>query len=103
MMAFEHFITWRATEHGKARYNLMKRLDPDHLVTVHGAQPTVMHGDRYPIGTALHRGNDWFYADHMDGIGCSSFPIWQGADDVDLIARLGFLNAAARGKHIWLS
>jgi beta-galactosidase len=103
MMAFEHFITWRATEHGKARYDLIKRLDPQRLVTVHGAQPTVMHGDRYPIGTALHRGNDWFFADHMDGIGCSSFPIWQGSDDADLAARLSFLNAAARGKHIWLS
>jgi beta-galactosidase len=103
MMAFEHFITWRATEHGKARYDVMKALDPDHLVTVHGAQPTVMHGDSYPIGTALHRGNDWFYADHMDGIGCSSFPVWQGADDAELAMRLSFLNAAARGKHIWLS
>ncbi len=103
MMAFEHFITWRATEHGKARYDVMKALDPDHLVTVHGAQPTVMHGDGYPIGTALHRGNDWFYADHMDGIGCSSFPVWQGADDTELAMRLSFLNAAARGKHIWLS
>jgi beta-galactosidase len=103
MMAFEHFITWRATEHGKARYDVIKGLDPDRLVTVHGAQPTVMHGDHYPIGTALHRGNDWFYADHMDGIGCSSFPVWQGADDADLTARLSFLNAAARGKHIWLS
>jgi beta-galactosidase len=103
MMAFEHFITWRANEHGKARYDVIKGLDQERLVTVHGAQPTVMHGDHYPIGTALHRGNDWFYADHMDGIGCSSFPIWQGADDADLTARLGFLNAAARGKHIWLS
>jgi len=103
MMAFEHFITWRATEHGKARYDLIKGLDPERLVTVHGAQPSVMHGDRYPIGTALHRGNDWFFADHMDGIGCSSFPVWQGADDADLTARLSFLNSAARGKHIWLS
>ena len=103
MMAFEHFITWRAVEHGKARYDLVKALDPDRPVTVHDAQPTVMHGDRYPIGTALHRGNDWFYADHMDGIGCSSFPVWQRSDDVDLAARLGFLTAAARGKHIWLS
>jgi beta-galactosidase len=103
MMAFEHFITWRANEHGKARYDAIKSLDPERLVTVHGGQPTVMHGDHYPIGTALHRGNDWFYADHMDGIGCSSFPVWQGADDTDLTARLSFLSAAARGKHIWLS
>jgi beta-galactosidase len=39
----------------------------------------------------------------MDGIGCSSFPVWQGADDAELAMRLSFLNAAARGKHIWLS
>ncbi len=103
MMAFEHFITWRAVEHGKARYDLVKSLDPDRLVTVHGGQPSVLHGDQYPAGTALHRGNDWYFADHMDGIGCSSFPVWQGADDVDLAARLSFLTSAARGKHIWLS
>jgi beta-galactosidase len=103
MMAFEHFITARATGHGKARYDLIKSLDPDHLVTVHGAQPTVMHGDAYPTATALHRGNDWFYADHMDGIGCSSFPVWQGADDAALTARISYLTSAARGKHIWLS
>ena len=103
MMAFEHFITCRATEHGKARYDLIKALDPDRPVTVHGAQPTVMHGDQYPIGTALHRGNDWGFADHTDGIGCSSFPVWQGADDTDLMVRISFLTAAARGKHIWLS
>jgi len=103
MMAFEYFITWRANEHGKARYDRIKALDPNHLVTVHGGQPSVMHGDQYPIGTALHRGNDWFYADHMDGIGCSSFPVWQGADDTELTMRLSFLSAAAHGKHIWLS
>jgi beta-galactosidase len=62
-----------------------------------------MHGDSYPTATALHRGNDWFYADHMDGIGCSSFPVWQSADDAALTARLSYLTAAARGKRIWLS
>ena len=29
--------------------------------------------------------------------------MWQGADDAELAMRLSFLNAAARGKHIWLS
>lgn len=102
MMAFEHFLTWRANRHGKARYDLMKSLDPHHPVTVHGAAPCPLwSGD--PENHALNRGNDWFYADEMDGIGCSSFPRWSGDDDADFAVRVGFVKSAARGKRVWLS
>ncbi len=104
MMAFERFLTWRSNEHGKARYDIIKALDPARPVTVHGDSPTVLHGvHAYPVGTALHRGNDWDFADHLDGIGCSSFPNWASIDLADYTARVDFLSSAARGKSIWLS
>jgi beta-galactosidase len=104
MMAFEHFLTWRSVQHGKARCALIKSIDPSRPVTIHDAAPSVMHGaDRYPVGTALHRGNDWFYADALDGIGCSSFPVWEDIDDPNFSARISYITSAARGKHIWLS
>ena len=39
MMAFEDFITWRANQHGKMRYDVVKGLDPSRAVTVHGHSP----------------------------------------------------------------
>lgn len=102
MMAFEHFLSWRANRHGKARYQLMKALDPHHPVTVHGAHPCpLMVGDAE--NHALNRGNDWFYADDCDGIGCSSFPKWFGMDDADLSVRVEYVSSAAREKQVWLS
>ncbi|TVR59377.1 MAG: beta-galactosidase [Spirochaetaceae bacterium] len=112
LMAFEHFITWRSDEHARKRYRLIKALDPNRPVTVHGAQPTILHGsDRFDGGprgepnTTLHRGNDWFLADHTDGIGVSSFPLWGGIEmaDEEFSTRLDFLNAAAGDKTKWLS
>jgi beta-galactosidase len=104
MMAFEHFITWRSDQIARNRYNCIKSLDPTRPVTVHGALPTAMHGtDSYPTATALHRGNDWNFADWLDGIGCSSFPNWFHTDLADYSARIDFLSSAARGKRMWLS
>ncbi len=106
MMAFENFITWRAVQHAYDRYDHMKALDPDHPITVHGGQPTVLHGnDRYPLATALHRGNDWDFAERIDGIGCSSFPLWGGSemDRADFINRIDFAASARSGKRLWLS
>ena len=102
MVSFEHFISLRACEHGAKRYDLMKKLDPGHPVTLHGGQPSPLYsGGRNNF--ALDRGNDWIYADHLDGVGCSSFPKWQGIDDADFGMRIEFVRSAARGKHIWLS
>ncbi len=106
MMAFQDFITWRSVAHAYARYDHVKALDPDHPVTVHGGQPTVLHGyDSYPHSTALHRGNDWCFADHIDGVGCSSFPLWGGREipRADFVSRIDFLTSAAKDKRIWLS
>lgn len=106
LMAFQDFIAWRSVRHAYARYDVIKALDPGRPVTVHGAQPTVLHGsDSYPLNTALHRGNDWDFADHIDGIGCSSFPLWGGIemDRADFINRITYLSSAGNGKRLWLS
>ena len=102
MMAFEHFITCRANDHAVDRYKLMKSIDKVHPVTVHGGAPTPLYcgaEDIYPID----RGNDWNFADTLDGIGCSSFPKWGGIDDADFGMRVEFVKSAAGEKRVWLS
>jgi beta-galactosidase len=102
MMAFERFITWRANQHGKDRYDLIKSLDPDRPVTVHAASPSPLTGGgRHDH--AINRGNDWFYADDLDGVGCSSFPKWAGMDDADFGMRVEYVQSASQGKLVWLS
>ena len=109
MMAFQEFITWRANEHALARYRVIKAIDPERSVTVHGGNPTVLHaGDGYP-NTALHRGNDWVFAEEIDGIGCSSFPYMFAPNggirmtDSEFFFRLESLRSAAGSKKIWIS
>jgi beta-galactosidase len=104
LMAWLNFLTWRANRHGKGRYDLMKGLDPTRPVTVHGGSPSPLHAgvpERYFY--ALDRGNDWFYADDLDGVGTSSFPIWENIDDAGFGMRVEFVRSAARGKRVWLS
>ena len=104
MMAFQHFLTWRANQHGKARYKVMKALDPNHPVTVHAASPSPLWpGSMATYDHVLNRGNDWFFADDLDGIGCSSFPKWFNMDDADFAVRVEFVKSAARDKPVWLS
>jgi len=102
MMAFEHFLTWRANQHGKARYQVIKAIDPDRAVTVHAAAPSALTAG-HPEDQPINRGNDWFFADDLDGVGCSSFPKWQGIDDAEFGARVEFVRSASRGKAVWLS
>lgn len=102
MMAFEHFLTWRANQHGKERYDLMKSLDSNHPITAHACFPSPQAaGDE--LNHAINRGNDWFFADDLDGIGCSSFPKWWGQDDIGFSIRVDSIKSAARDKLIWLS
>ena len=111
MMAFQHFITWRANRHGIDRCQLIKSIDPQHVVTVHAAQPSpFMAGDcpdasvfAEAFNHAVNRGNDWAFADELEGIGTSSFPNWFGENDTDFQVRLNFIRSAARDKRMWLS
>ena len=80
----------------------MRAVDPVHLITAHGACPSALYsGDpgTYPVD----RGNDWFLADALDGIGCSSFPQWFDVDDADFGLRIDMVKSAARGRKVWLS
>lgn len=102
MMAWQNFITSKCDRHGKARYDLMKAIDPEHPVTLHAATPSPLmagHACEY----AIERGNDWFFADGLDGVGCSSFPKWGGIDDADFGMRVECVKSAAQGKRVWLS
>jgi len=104
LMAWTHFLTWRANQHAYARYDLMKAIDPQRPITVHGGMPSPLFaGTPERFFYALDRGNDWFYADHVDGIGTSSFPIWENIDDAGFGMRVEFVKSAARGKRVWLS
>ena len=55
------------------------------------------------MNQAIHRGNDWFFADDLDGVGCSSFPRWSHMDDADFGMRVEFVKSAAREKKVGLS
>jgi beta-galactosidase len=102
MMAFEHYLTVRANRHGKARYDVIKPLDGGRPVTVHADVPSPLRsgwGEDQP----LNRGNDWFFADDLDGVGCSNFPKWFHQDDADFGLRIECVKSAAREKHVWLS
>jgi len=102
MMPWMHFLTERANAHARDRYAIVKTADPDRPVTVHGGAPTpgyVGWGDLTP----LDRGNDWSFAEGLDGVGCSSFPLWQGLDDADFGVRVEFVKSAAGKKRVWLS
>jgi len=101
-MAFAHFLTMRACEHGRQRYAVIKGLDPEHPVTLHGGAPSAQFSGGAQEH-ALNRGNDWFFADALDGVGTSSFPKWSGIDDADFGIRVEFVKSAARGKRVWLS
>ncbi|AHF93732.1 beta-galactosidase [Opitutaceae bacterium TAV5] len=115
MMAWQRFITWKANRHGKRRYDLIKSLDPNHPVTVHAGDPSPVSSG-WAEAYALDRGNDWVFADELDGVGCSSFPKLFGMDDTTFTTRVEFVRSAAtsgagvppavsqsRRKKLWLS
>ncbi len=102
LMAYARFITWRCAEHARRRFEIFRRLDRTRPATVHGDSPCFLKGGGAET-PPLDRGNDWDYADRLDGIGCSSFPLWGLTDAPDFAARIEALPAAARGRRIWLS
>jgi beta-galactosidase len=108
MTSYMHFLTERANAHALTRFQTLKAADPAHPVTVHGAQPSPYYaGDMssphhvFP----LDRGNDWAFAEGIDGVGFSSFPKWGNQDDTTFGVRvsIGASSASSRGKCMWLS
>ncbi len=109
MMAFSEFLSDRSVEHARWRYRIVKAHNPGKPVTVHGGKPTILYGvDSYSAAeqnTTLHRGNDWGFAEEIDGVGTSSFPVWEKIDLTNFTSRIDFVRAAAEqyGKELWLS
>ncbi|HOX39455.1 MAG TPA: beta-galactosidase [Candidatus Brocadiia bacterium] len=102
MMAFQHFLTWRADRHAKMRYDIIKPIVGRKPVTVHAGSPSPLTPG-WQWDHAINRGNDWAFADALDGVGCSSFPKWEGIDDADFGMRVECVKSAAQGKLVWLS
>ncbi len=109
MMAFSEFMSARSVDHARWRYRIVKEKNPGKPVTVHGGKPTILYGiDSYHTDeqtTTLHRGNDWGFAEVIDGVGTSSFPVWEKIDLTNFTSRIDFVRAAAEqhGKELWLS
>jgi len=105
-MAFQHFLTERANEHARKRYEAIKAVDSVRPVTMHGGAPSPYYcGEDFEdqIITPLDRGNDWNMVACLDGIGCSSFPKWERHDLADFTARMNIIRSAAGKKRLWLS
>jgi beta-galactosidase len=107
MTAFMHFFTERANAHAKLRYDTIKAVDPAHPVTVHGGQPSTYYTGEMQgwYAMPLDRGNDWAFAEEIDGVGFSSFPKWSNQDDTTFAVRVSIGASAARSKNkrLWLS
>lgn len=101
-MAFQHFLTVRANEHARKRHATIKEIDAEHPVTMHGGQPSPYYAGGQSI-TPLDRCNDWFLAEFLDGVGCSSFPNWQHEDLDSFVVRMETIRSAAGSKRLWLS
>ena len=103
-MSFAHFLTWRSNQHAEDRYRIIKDVHPDKVVTAHGPSPCFMYVGDAQIDQALNRGNDWFIADKLDGIGCSNFPAWwPEVRHADYTLGMEMIQSAARGKRFWVS
>ncbi len=102
LMSWQNFLTDRADQHAAWRYEIMRKADPTHVITAHGGSPSANYTGNHEL-YALDRGNDWNLAQALDGIGCSSFPVWQNVDDAAFGSRVEKVHAAAAGKHVWLS
>ncbi len=109
MIEFNRWLTWRAAEHLKFRYERIRAGDPDALIVAHCADPSVQsQGREYLPGgnheQSLSRGVDWDLADQVDGYGCSHFPFWGvGFDDEGFGIRVESSRSANRGKALWVS
>jgi beta-galactosidase len=102
MMEFEAFLQWRAAEHARFRYEVIRGRDRSHVITAHGPQPSfAMAGDAQ--NHAMNRGHDFDVAAPLDGFGVSHFPFWFRIRDEDFGVRVESTRSAAAGKLVWVS
>lgn len=100
---YQTFLTWRSREHMAFRQEAVRAQDDKHTIVAHAMSPAVF-SQRYPFEQALSRGNDWDYAELLDGFGCSHFPMWFSTTQPEFCARLECARApaAAAGKLHWV-
>lgn len=104
MMEYEAFLQWRAAQHVKFRYEALRKVEHKRIITAHGPHPSMaIAGD--PENHAINRGNDFDLADHVDGLGCSHFPLtpWADDDDNEFGVRIEATRSGARKKPFWIS
>lgn len=103
MMSFQHFLTERTNKHATQRYELIKSIDHERPVTIHGPCPCYNILGDSQLDQALNRGNDWALADKLDGVGCSNFPMWSDMPLTDYVMAMSAVFSAARDKLFWVS
>jgi beta-galactosidase len=101
LMEFQAFLTDRACEHMRFRYETVRAADPDHLIVAHAGTTANI---KMPIEfeQELSRGNDWDYTDFLDGFGASLFPLWMGDSVLDYGARIESGRSAAQDRLYWV-
>lgn len=111
MMEFEAFLQWRQAKYLKFRYETIKAIDKNHIVSAHGPGPSPVYSfgsfNSYGIGNnaqhALHVGNEWDLAKEVDVFGSSHFPTSQTATMAEFGTGIEITKAAARPKDFWIS
>ena len=101
LMEFAAFLTDRARDHMRFRYDTIRAADPGHLIVAHAMNTA---SARVPVEfeQELSRGNDWDYTDFLDGFGASLFPLWFRDSVLDLGARIESARSAAQDRLYWV-
>lgn len=104
MIEFLRFLTWRAAQHAKFRYDAIRSADRDGFISAHCGIPAIQSGG-WDSEQPLCRGVDSDLADQLDGFGSSHFPFWeQYFDDAWMGVRLEAVRSANQGaKPTWAS
>jgi beta-galactosidase len=104
MVLWQQFITDRAAEDLRWRYEHVRAGDPHRPIYAHAAFPTTFStGEFLDNEYALGRGNDWQLARQVDGYGCSHFPAWIHPAPAEYAARLESVRSATGDKPYWIA
>lgn len=101
LLEFQAFLTWRAAEHMRFRLASIRAQDPHRKIVAHAMSPASVNSQAYEE-QALSRGNDWEYADFLDGFGASLFPAWFHGAGIDIGARVEGARSASQDKTYWV-
>jgi beta-galactosidase GanA len=102
LVAFQRFLTERATTHLRFRRDTIRAADPAHPISAHCGEPSVNSAGSL-FEQPLSRGNDFAHAAELDGYGCSSFPHLEGMSMLDLGLRIEATRSAAGERPFWLA